>query len=136
MKKFYVLFSFFLFLQISLTGQEFNHQIFTCKDIRTLNILVNTDNIDVVEIKGSRLLIDTYININEVSPKFIRLLVKRGTYNLHATYNNVLGELTLSTPPRKKMIVRGNVVKEDLKYIIYVPEDINISIKLLQSKTQ
>lgn len=131
MKRIYLFLSFSLFLHTFTFGQEFNHQIFTCKNINTLTILVDTDNVDVVEIKGSRLLIDTYINISDVSAKFTRLLVKRGTYNLHASYNSILGELTLSAPPRKKMIVRGKVVKEDLKYIIYVPDNINVLVKLL-----
>ena len=101
---------------------KFN-QTFSANAAQKVNMDVDSKDIEIKTIKGSRVIVETAITISSNNNKLLEFMAKEGRYDLDSAFDDQKHELLLSAKKRKNLIrVKGEELKEKVKYTNYVPE--------------
>ncbi len=101
---------------------KFN-QTFASQDASKINVDINSDNVTIKSIKGSRIIVETLIKISSPNTRLLEFIAEGGRYNLERTYDESKNELTLISNKLKDVIsIKGEAIQEESAYVIYLPE--------------
>ncbi|WMX14523.1 MULTISPECIES: hypothetical protein [unclassified Aureispira] len=126
---FSVIISSSLFAQATASANE----MISAANIATINLDLDTDNIEIKETKGSRIIIESHIKLATVNNSaMLDFLVNSGRYALESTTDATTQTLNIT---RKKnmnvLLVKGEECKEIISYIVLVPA----SVKVVNTKS-
>ena len=133
MKTFFtIFFSAFCFLaqaQVARTAT----QTILATNVATINLSLNSENIEIIETKGSRIIIETKIALEGVTNlTLLDFVISSGRYELINKLDQTNQSISVSRKKNKNsLIVKGEEVKENLSYKILVPE----TIKFVNTKS-
>jgi hypothetical protein len=124
-----VIFSTSLSAQATATTNE----LITATNIEVLNLDLDSDNIEIKETKGSRVIIESHIELTTVSNSaMLKFLVSSGRYALENRADATTQTLSIT---RKKtmnvLLVKGKECEEVISYTILIPN----SIKVVNTKS-
>ncbi|MCP4438020.1 MAG: hypothetical protein GY810_03675 [Aureispira sp.] len=102
------------------------HQLFTMKEsIEKLNINVPSSNIQIKKVKSSRIRVEITVKLETPNLNMLEFLIDKGRYELVQETNNLETELSISSKKNNNVIIiKGKECKEELSYIVYIPESI------------
>jgi hypothetical protein len=101
---------------------KFN-QTFASQDAIKINMDVDSDNIQIKTIKGSRIVVETLIKISSSNTRLLEFIADGGRYNLDKSFDSRKSELNLISKKNKDIIrIKGETITEEFVYVIYVPE--------------
>lgn len=92
----------------------------------TVNLDLNGSDVEIVETKGSRIVIESSISLSPMdNTKLLEFVIKSGRYELESKFDNTTQTLTIK---RKKntdvLIIKGQECKETIKYKILIPTSV------------
>ena len=110
------------------------HQVFTpTAGTVTLVLDVNqsSENVEIRKTQGTRLMVESTIELSMTNDALLNYLMESGRYNLVASENTAEENYTLSVKKNNNVIIiKGTECTETIKYIFYVPESIkNVVLK-------
>ncbi|MGH1335008.1 MAG: hypothetical protein ACRBFS_02695 [Aureispira sp.] len=88
-----------------------------------LHLSLNSSNIDLQYIRGTRIMITGQVRLDLPNVFFLETLIARGRYHLYLTPDGGSG-LRLEDKTRQPMILKGKHCDEKVSYILYLPETI------------
>lgn len=102
------------------------HYTVAANDISVVNIDLASDNIEIIETKGSRVIIEARIILETIgNTNLLEFLISSGRYTLINSVDQLDRSLTIK---RKKvtseLIVKGERCKETVKYRILIPSSV------------
>jgi len=101
---------------------KFN-QTFSSMNAININLVVESNDIIVKSIKGSRIVIEMLINISSSNTRLLEFMAKGGRYDLEKSFDDKTQTLTLNSKNKKDIItIKGEEISEQVSYVIYVPE--------------
>lgn len=101
------------------------HQTFHVKDAAKVNINVVAKDVEVRPTQGSRVMVETTVNISAPRARLLDYLANSGRYDLVTTLNDATAELTIASKKTNGVImVKGEECREELTYILYIPEQV------------
>lgn len=104
------------------------HQTFTLDAAEKVNINVVAKKIEMKETKGSRILVETKVNISLPNDRLLDFICNSGRYDLIKTVDASTRELTISSKKTNDIIVvRGEECLETLEYVIYMPASVKFA---------
>jgi hypothetical protein len=124
------IFTLFLLLAISINlsaqASQKTPQIITLpKGIVELHIQAESDKVQIVKTKGSRISIEANVKIGAGSTPLLKYLIDNGRYSLTAKSDYHKHTLTLSPQKNKKiLLIKGQECSEEVIYKIHVPESV------------
>ena len=86
----------------------------------SIHIKLNTPNIEVKHIRGSRVMVTGKVRLGIPNLFFLEVLIKKGRYTLFLSADGGNG-LRLEDKSRQPMILQGEECREDVFYPIYIP---------------
>lgn len=89
----------------------------------SIYIKLHTSNIEVKQMKGTRVLVTGKVSLGIPNLFFLEVLIKKGRYELFLTADGGNG-LRLEDKSRQPMILRGEQCQENVSYTIHIPESI------------
>lgn len=89
----------------------------------SIYIKLNTSNVDVQYIKGSRVMVTGKVQLGIPNLFFLEVLIKKGRYTLFLSPDGGSG-LRLEDKSRQPMILQGEECRENVRYTIYIPQTI------------
>lgn len=97
-------------------------------DVSTINLDLGSDDIEIRETKGSRVIIESHIRLETINnTTLLEFLVKSGRYALESKMDATTQALTIT---RKKnsnvLLIKGEECKEIMRYIILVPSSVKV----------
>lgn len=124
-----VIFSTSLFAQATASTNE----LITATNIEVINLDLDSDNIEIKETKGSRIIIESHIKLATVNNSaMLNFLVSSGRYALESRTDATTQTLSIT---RKKamnvLLVKGKECEEIISYTILIPD----SIKTVNTKS-
>lgn len=101
--------------------EKVTHQAFKTDEITKVRFNIDPDVIEVRSTRSSRVLVETTIEMGTPSMPLLEYAIGTGRYELESVVEG--GIMTITPKPRKHAIViKGQEVSENLKYVIMVPE--------------
>lgn len=101
------------------------HQTFEVGAAKKINITVTGERVDIRPTKGSRVLVETTVELSNANARLLDYIVNNGRYDLVSTQNQTNNELELSSiKTRNVIMIRGKECKEKISYVIYIPESV------------
>lgn len=124
-----VILSSSLFAQATASANE----MISAVNIETINLDLASDNIEIKETKGSRIIIESHIKLTTVNNgAMLNFLVNSGRYALENKVDATTQTLSIT---RKKnmnvLLVKGEECEEIISYIVLVPA----SVKVVNTKS-
>lgn len=134
MQYFIVIFFTVLFSSsLSAQATASTNELVSATNIEVLNLNLDSDNVEIRETKGSRIIIESQIKLSTVSnTALLNFLINSGRYSLENKAD--LTTQTLSISRKKTMnvlLVKGKECEEIINYIILVPA----SVKMVHTKS-
>lgn len=84
---------------------------------------VESSNIEVQTIKGSRILVEMAIKISSPNERLLEFIAEQGRYDLEKKFDQSINSLTLASKKNKDvLIIKGEEIREEFAYILYLPE--------------
>lgn len=115
--------------QASLT---FN-QTFSGLNATTLELHVNSQNIQIKPTKGSRIIVEASVEISSPNYNLLDFMQKTGRYELEQQLDTDQKVLVLSTKRLKNvMVIKGEEIRETIHYTIYLPNTIKYAAEQLE----
>lgn len=108
-----------------------DHIVFN-KDIARLNIALPQAQVKLKETNSSRILVETTVKLPNVSNNLLNYLKTCGRYNLNVKEDRTNSKLILdsSSNLNGKLIVKGEEIKEEISYTIYLPTDVLNNVRI------
>lgn len=105
------------------------HQTFTIESADKISVdLDRAQNILFKETKGSRILVETTVQLSLPNQSLLEFVIKNGRYDLIKSIDNTRRALTLSSKKKNNVIVvKGQECQEFVSYTIYIPVNIHLS---------
>jgi len=102
------------------------NQAISTSNVSKLQLNLFSPNIEVREIKGSRLIIESHITVEGVTNSTIlEYIIKAGRYELTSKTDASTQTLTLTRKMSDKVLmVKGQACSESVRYVILVPSSI------------
>jgi hypothetical protein len=124
-----ILFSSSLFAQATASVNE----IISVANIETINLDLDSDDIEIKETKGSRIIIESHIKLTTVSNNaMLDFLVNSGRYALENKTDATTQTLNITRKKEKNvLLVKGKECEEIIRYNILVPA----SVKIVNTKS-
>lgn len=110
------------------------HQSFSSSGAESILIQVNSPNLTTKYIQGTRILVETKVNVSMDNATLLSFLVQKGRYDLTTELDTQSKCLKIS--PRNKenlILIKGKQIQENISYVIYIPETMK-SVDLAQQK--
>jgi hypothetical protein len=107
---------------------QYLHQILTVEqdeDNRPTSIYIklHTSRVEVQQMKGTRMMVTGKILLGIPNVFFLDVLIEKGRYELFLSSDGGSG-LRLEDKPRQPMILQEETCREEVSYLIYVPETV------------
>jgi len=126
--KIFVTLLFTLFLSCGLFAQATgsSNEVITVSNITTVNLDLESDNIEIKETKGSRVIIESHITLESINNMtLLDFLINSGRYDLENRVDAVTHSLTITRKKTKNvLLVKGEDCKESIRYVILIPETV------------
>ncbi len=122
--------TFFLFFTISINlsaqaSQKTPQLVTLPKGITELHIQAESDRVQIVKTKGSRISIETNIKISAGTMPLLKYLIDNGRYALAAKSDVHQNTLILSPQKNKKvLLIKGEECSEEVMYKIHIPASV------------
>lgn len=101
--------------------ERVTHQAFETDEISKVRFNIDPDIIEVRSTRSSRVLVETTIEMNSPSMPLLEYAISIGRYELESVVED--GVMTITPRPRTHaIIIKGKEIKENLKYMIMIPE--------------
>lgn len=101
---------------------KFN-QTFSAMQAKQLLVSIPADKTSFKSIKGSRVIVETLIEVATTNNRLLEFLAKDGRYDLQQkTIDNGETIQVFYQKPDNVLMMQGKQVEESVQYIIYVPE--------------
>lgn len=101
---------------------KFN-QTFSSMNAVNVNLDVESKDVVIKTIKGSRIVIEMLINISSPNSNLLEFIAEGGRYDLEKSFNDETQTLILAAKKHKNIItIKGKEISEEVSYVIYVPE--------------
>lgn len=128
-----ILFSIILSSSLSAQAMASTNELISATDIEILNLNLDSDNIEIKETKGSRIIIESYIKLTTVSSNaLLSFLVNSGRYSLENNRDATTQTLNITCKKTKNvLLVKGKECEEIISYKILVPA----SVKVVNTKS-
>lgn len=127
---------FFLFIGISHIGAQASltfNQTFSALKATTLELHVNSQNIQIKPTKGSRIIVEASVEISSSNYNLLDFMQKTGRYELEQQLDADQKVLVLSTKRLKNVVViKGEEIRETIHYTIYLPNTIKYAAEQLE----
>lgn len=109
------------------------NEMISAVNIETINLDLDSDNIEIKETKGTRIIIESHIKLESIdNATMLNFLINSGRYALESRTDATTQTLDIS---RKKvmnvLLVKGQECKETITYTILVPA----SVKVVNTKS-
>ncbi|BDS15519.1 hypothetical protein [Aureispira anguillae] len=99
------------------------HQTFASMNADKINMNVDSDNITIKTIKGSRIVVEMLIKISSNNSRLLEFIAAGGRYDLEKKFDDNQHTLVLNSKKIKDIItIKGEEIKEEIGYVVYVPE--------------
>ncbi|MCH2044921.1 MAG: hypothetical protein MK212_12455 [Saprospiraceae bacterium] len=103
--------------------EKVTHQAFKTDEIVKVRFNIDPDIIEVRSTRSSRVLVETTIEMGSPSMPLLEYAIGTGRYELESVVEG--GIMTITPKPRKHdIVIKGERVPENLKYVIMVPESL------------
>lgn len=126
--KFFATFFFTCIISTSIFAQvtRSSSEVVSANDVSTMNLNLNSDNIEIKETKGTRIIIESHITLESISnATLLEFLINSGRYSIANKFNATTHTLDIA---RKKntnvLLVKGEECKESIRYVILVPSSV------------
>jgi hypothetical protein len=133
--RYFIAVFFFLILSSNLFAQATAsaNELISAANIETINLDLDSDNIEIKETKGSRIIIESHIKLTTVNNSaMLDFLVSSGRYALVNKADATTQTLNIT---RKKamnvLLVKGEECEEVITYIVLIPA----SVKVVNTKS-
>ena len=135
MKKSFLVSVFIFFVVNTILFSQSNvkfSQAFHSSNVNSISFRVVNPNIEIKSITGPVIVVETYVQISASNYNLLKYMIKKGRYNLNSKIlNNKIDDMSknmtlLDKDLTKEIIIGGEKVEEEIKYVIYVPEHIEI----------
>jgi hypothetical protein len=134
--KYFIAFFIPFLLSTSLFAQATAsvNEVISAASIETVHLDLDSDDIEIKETKGSRIIIESSVKLTTVSnTAMLDFLINSGRYALESTTDATTQTLSIT---RKKdinvLLVKGKECEEVISYRILVPA----SVKIVNTKSQ
>lgn len=102
-------------------------QTFSLDVAQSIAIHLSPSDIDIKQIEGSRILVETKIEVSTKNDRLLDFIIQGGRYDLVKSIDKQTRCLTLSPPKEIDVIlIKGEKIKEKCSYIIYLPKKISL----------
>lgn len=126
----FILLSFFLSVQCvsaqrvsQYLNQVIKYQQEEDNPPRSIHISLNSSSIRLQHIRGSRVMVTGQVVLHMNSIFFLESLIDKGRYDLYLSPDGGNG-LRLEDKTRRPIILQNEHCKEEVSYIVYIPETI------------
>ncbi|MCP4438021.1 MAG: hypothetical protein GY810_03680 [Aureispira sp.] len=125
-------------LQLEAQASKNVHQLIALgddeKELRTLNLHVHGDDVEVIKIRGTRVQAKTRVSISFDNLPFLNYLMDNGRYELESIPSGGESSINIEAKFNNDIVIRGEHCSETISYVFYVPEYIeNVQIHNLDS---
>lgn len=105
--------------------RSFNETI-SATDVTTIQLNLDSENIDIRETKGSRVIIEAHITLEGIdNTTLLEFLISSGRYNLENRMDATTSTLVINQKKEKNvLLVKGQECKEKIRYVILVPSTV------------
>ena len=130
MRSFILLFALIWCTGLAATAQSSakssTHQAIVTDGVKTVRFNIDPSLVEVRSTRSTRVMVESNITMN-ASAALLDYTMKTGRYDLvPVTVGDVM---TISPAERKQtIIIRGEIITEDVTYVIYVPEHLEQKI--------
>ena len=119
---------------ISQSNVKFS-QSFHSSNMNSISIGVVNPNIEIKSIKGPVVVIETFVQISSSNYNLLEYMIRNGRYNILSMIDKMSRNMTLVDKElTKEIIIDGEKVREEIRYVIYVPERIKIINRLIENQ--
>lgn len=123
-----ILFAFILSGSLFAQATSSTNEMITVANITTINLDLESENIEIKETKGSRVIIESHIKLETINnTTLLEFLVTSGRYSLANSVDATTQTLTIT---RKKvnnvLVVKGEECKENIRYVVLVPSSVKM----------
>lgn len=96
------------------------------RSCRTLTLEIDSDNIEIRKTSGSRIMMETHVKIGHHNESILKFMSQSGRYDFVLTYDQQEARAYLkpASPNQPKIQLRGKAIREELSFVIYVPQHI------------
>lgn len=106
------------------------YQTIITDNAETVKINIQDADVELKETKGTRILIETSIQLSVANEALLNFVIENGRYELVQTVDAAARELVIASKTDKNVIVvKGETCKEHITYTIYIPTNMK-SFKL------
>lgn len=123
MRPFLLLFAFLFVGALAANAQlarKGTQQAFSTEGVNTIRFNIDPNQVEVRTTRGTRVLVEINVAINGTMP-LLDYAIGTGRYNMTAVTEG--STLTISPNDRNQaIIIRGETIREELTYTIYMPE--------------
>lgn len=128
-----ILFSIIFSSSLSAQAMASTNELISATNIEILNLNLDSDNIEIKETKGSRIIIESHIKLTTVSSSaLLSFLINSGRYTLENNRNVATQTLSITCKKtRNVLLVKGEECEEVIFYKILVPA----SVKIVNTKS-
>lgn len=127
---------FFLVIGLSHVGAQASltfNQTFSAFKATTLELKVNSQNIQIKPTKGSRIIVEASVKISSPNYNLLEFMQKTGRYELEQQLDANQKVLVLSTKRLKNVVViKGEEIRETIHYTIYLPSTVKYAAEQLE----
>ena len=134
MKYFIAIFIAVIFSSsLSAQATASTNELIAAANIEVINLDLDSDNIEIRETKGSRIIIESHIKLTTVSNSaMLNFLVNSGRYALENKADATTQTLSITrNKTMNVLLVKGKECEEVISYIILVPA----SVKIVNTKS-
>lgn len=123
-----ILFSIIFSSSLSAQAMASTNELISATNIEILNLNLDSDNIEIKETKGSRIIIESHIKLTTVSSSaLLSFLINSGRYTLENNRNVATQTLSIACKKtRNVLLVKGDECEEVIFYKILVPASVRI----------
>lgn len=115
--------------QASLT---FN-QTFSTLNATTLELQLNSENIQIKSTKGSRIIVEAAVTLSSPNYNLLEFMHKSGRYELKQQLDTNRKVLILSLKRiNSAMVIKGEEIQETINYTIYLPNTIKYTAEKVE----
>lgn len=126
----YVCFCILLSFPVMLSAQVSTclNQSFRIAEAQSVSIQVNSPNLKIKYIQGSRVLVEAKISLSIDNSTLLHFIAQNGRYDLTTALDPQTKCLTISPKNKQDLIlVKGKELEENISYTIYVPKEIALA---------
>lgn len=131
---------FFIFAFLIFTGSLFaqnfasikNNQVIPLRDVSSISIDLQNSNVEIIRTKGAFVMVETKIKLHETDFHILEHLKQTGRYDVKLEkqkddqHVSLVEKTTLPT-----LRISGKKIKEEISYVIHVPERVHLRESLV-----